>query len=94
MPHDLVKSKGRSLRKDSGSLFTNFVNDFRKDCSTWKTNPPRGSSIPSPRRWVIELENLLLQLGFLIDLVERAKAGGGTAAEATPPAGGKKPVPA
>ena len=42
---------------------------------------------------VIELENLLLQLRSLIDLVERAKAGGGTAAEATPPAGGKKPVP-
>jgi hypothetical protein len=33
MPHDLVKSKGRNLRKDSGSLFTNFVNDFRKDYS-------------------------------------------------------------
>ena len=41
---------------------------------------------------VIELENLLLQLKSLIYTVEKAKAGGGTAAEPTPPAAGKKPV--
>ena len=41
---------------------------------------------------VIELENLLLQLKSLIYTVEKAKAGGGTAAEPTPPATGKKPI--
>jgi ParB-like chromosome segregation protein Spo0J len=41
---------------------------------------------------VIELENLLLQLKSLIYTVEKAKAGGGTAAEPTPPAAGKKPI--
>jgi hypothetical protein len=41
---------------------------------------------------VIELENLLLQLKSLIYTVEKAKAGGGTAAETTPPAAGKKPI--
>ena len=41
---------------------------------------------------VIELENLLLQLKSLIYTVEKAKAGGGTAAEPTPPVAGKKPV--
>jgi ParB family chromosome partitioning protein len=44
------------------------------------------------RYGVIELENLLLQLKSLIYTVEKAKAGGGTAAEPTPPAAGKKPV--
>jgi ParB-like chromosome segregation protein Spo0J len=41
---------------------------------------------------VIELENLLLQLKSLIYTVEKAKAGGGTAAEPTLPAAGKKPI--
>jgi hypothetical protein len=41
---------------------------------------------------VIKLENLLLQLKSLIYTVEKAKAGGGTAAETTPPAAGKKPI--
>ena len=33
MPYDLVKRAGMILCEDNESLFSHFVNDFRKNCS-------------------------------------------------------------